>query len=444
MKSIYAADWVIPITGEPIPDGAIVVSGKSIERVGKRASLTDDYPGARVHEFGESVLLPGLVNCHAHLELTGLRGALDKYDFDFLTWLKTITSLRQDLENDDSIRVSALLGAVEMAAGGVTTIGDIGRMSYAGAAALDESGLRGTVYQETGFYPDNKDAEQGFDVVREKYESTARLANDRISVGVSPHAPYTVSRRLFELISDYSVRNSIPLTIHAAESGHEEDLLKRDVGLFREKFYSEVGFQSPKMSTIEYFSDIGVLESKPLLAHCIRLTEKEVELIAKADATVAHCPVSNAKFGHGIAPVSGLLKAGVTVGLGSDSMASNNRCDLFEEGRISLLLRRSNGDSGAEPAEILEMMTLGGAKALRLEQQVGSLEAGKQADFTVIELNGLGQVPVHDIYSTLVYSTNASNVTATYVAGEVVYENGSSTKVDQNKLRSEVKGYYLK
>ena len=436
---IFTSNFVVPVTGHPIRNGALALEGSQIIDVGKFSELCLRYPAANVRDFGESAITPGFVNSHAHLELTAFRGMVDQFDHDFCKWLLEITKLRKSFEDDESKNVSALLGAAEAAAAGVTTVGDIGRIGVAGATALETLGMRGIVYQETEFSPDDSTADVDFGKLTSKFEKMNSNASKNVSIGLSPHAPYTVSRNLFEKIIRYSVEYKVPISIHAAESAAESDLMRNGKGIFSEVFFGGPHkWKIPYKSTIDYFADIGVLNAAPLLVHCIEVTETEIELIAKSGSKIAHCPKSNAKFGHGVAPLVKFLESGIPVGLGSDSMASNNTCDMLEETRTAGLISRISHKTKPflSSRELFSLATIGGAKALGLEKQTGSLEAGKQADITVISLNGVGQKPITDVYSALVFSTAASSVTLTMVAGKIVYENGVLKGLDLKNLKS--------
>ncbi len=436
---IFRAEHVVPVTAEPIKDGAVVFQNGRIVRVGAYSDAALEYPEETVRDFGKAAIIPGLVNCHSHLELTGFRGSVDHYDGEFTKWLYQITKLRANRDSVDEIELSALLGACEGAAGGVTTFGDIGRVGTAGVRALQKTGLRGVVFQETEFSPSASTAASDFEQLKRKFEKLAETQTNRVRVGISPHAPYTVSAELFEMIAGFSISKGVPISIHAAESEAETELMKDDSGEFKAWFEREsVDWTSPHVSTIRFLSRIGVLDAKPLLAHCIRVSDEELELIAKSGSRVAHCPKSNAKFGHGAAPIPEFLRRGVIVGLGSDSMASNNTCDLFEEARFAGLLARVV-DSGSEflsAERLLFLATMGGAQALGMESEIGSLEAGKQADLTVISVDGIGQLPVYDVCSTLVFSTSSAAVIETVVAGKSVYFNGDVINVDVPEIKA--------
>jgi cytosine/adenosine deaminase-related metal-dependent hydrolase len=419
---ILTAEYVVPISSEPIDQGAVAIDGDAIAMVGVRDDVIAQYPNGAVEDFGSAAMLPGFVNCHAHLELTAMRGALDNVEHDFRSWLLKINELRAGL-SDDVIVQWAVAGAREAAAAGVTCIGDIGRFGHAGVAALKEVGLRGIVHQETEFSPDNATADDDFKKLAEKFEKLHGESTDLVNVGLSPHAPYTVGSRLFELIAQYSIINRVPLTIHAAESSDEDDLMMRGEGLFAE-FASRSGLEwnSPHCTPIEYLERLGVLSTRPLLAHCVTVSDGDIKRIRSNGAKIAHCPKSNAKFGHGYAPFEKFLDAGISVGLGSDSVASNNICDLLEEARFAALSARNRPGSSrfVSAREVLEASTLGGAKALGLESLIGTLEPGKQADIAVISLEHHAQQPISDIYAALVFSSNARDSCATFVGGNAI------------------------
>ncbi|MBK8810009.1 MAG: amidohydrolase family protein [Acidobacteria bacterium] len=444
---IFSAKYLLPISAPPIEGGAIAFEEDLIAAVGPLADVIARFPDADREDFGEAAIMPGLVNVHSHLELTSMRGFADEFDHDFHSWLIKITTTRGERLDERDLELAAIAGAFEGARAGVTCFADIGRLGSAGFKALTANGLRGIVYQETEFSPDDRTAADDFVILRNRFEALRARETTLVRAGISPHAPYTVSASLFESITDYSLRDEVKLTIHAAESVMEEDLMLYGTGFFAgvyEKFGFE--FRNPASSTIAYFEKIGVLRAKPLLAHCVRVSDADIDLIADSDSRVAHCPKSNAKFGHGAAPFEKFLERGVRTGLGSDSMASNNVCDLFEEARFATLLARTADESNrfVQPREMIETATIGGARALGLEDEIGSLEAGKQADLIVVALDNVAQLPIHDINSALVFATNSRDVLLTVVAGEEIVRNGKSLKVDQSEIRKTLAGIGLK
>lgn len=420
---ILTADYVLPISTGPIEHGAVVIDGREIVAVGTRDDITAQFANAEIKNFGEAAILPGFVNCHSHLEITSMRGALDDVEYDFSSWLLKLNDLRGEL-SDEEIGAAAVAGAVEGARAGVTCFGDIGRMGHAGLAALKKVGLRGTVFQETEYSPDNRTADDDFLKLAAKYEALRSEETELVRVGISPHSPYTVGSRLFELIAQYAILNRVPLSIHAAESAAETELLGKGTGLFwgfYEKF--DLEWHSPHCTPIEYLERLGVLSTQPLLAHCVRVSPSDLSKINANGAKIAHCPKSNAKFGHGYAPFEQFLDAGIAVGLGSDSVASNNVCDMLEESRFGALAARNREGSKRfiTAKEMLETATLGGAKALGLDHLIGTLEPGKQADLTALSLSNAAQQPVHDIHTALVFTSNARDVMMTMVAGVEVF-----------------------
>ena len=420
---VLAARFVLPISSDPIENGAVAVDENRIAAVGTRPEIEARYGGCEIEDFGEAVITPGMVNCHSHLELTGLRNALDDVEHDFRSWLLRLNKLRSEFSIDD-IHSAAAMGAIEGAQAGVTCFADIGRFAETGIFALRKVGLRGIVYQETEFSPDNRTADTAFSELAAKYEALRSRETDLIRVGISPHSPYTVGSRLFELIAQYAIINRVPVTIHAAESQSEVELLTEGTGFFTQ-VYEDFGMEwhSPHSTPIEYLDRLGVLSAQPLLAHCVLVDDDDIRRMASNGVKVAHCPKSNAKFGHGYAPLEDLMDAGIIVGLGSDSVASNNVCDLFEESRFATLAARNRrgSDRFITAREMLEIATLGGAKALGLDDKIGSLEDGKDADLAVISLSSIRQKPVNDIHAALVFSTCASNVLMTMVAGREVH-----------------------
>ena len=434
---ILSADHVLPITSEPIYRGAVAIERDKIIAVGERDEITARYPEAAEQYLGLAAILPGFVNCHSHLEITAMRGLLDHVEHDFTAWLLLLNDTRANRLSDADIRTGAVAGAVEGASGGVTCFGDIGRDGRPGAEALKSAGLRGVVYQETNFSPDERTADKDLADLAEKIRLLRSDATDLVRIGVSPHSPYTVSGRLFALIAEMAASEDLKITIHASESADEEQLMQTGLGSFTaiyKKF--DLDWKSPYSSSVEFLERTGILKLRPLLAHCVNVSADDIARIKQNGAAVAHCPKSNAKFGHGWAPFEALLDAGVAVGLGSDSVASNNMCDMLDEARFAALGARNRAQRsrfiGAR--EALEGATIGGAKAMGLEAEIGSLEPGKQADLAVVSLDGAAQGPVNDVHAALVFSSCSRDVKATIVAGRDVFRDGRSTMIDRDEL----------
>lgn len=439
---ILSAEYILPISAEPIENGAVVIEKDKIIAVGKLNEITERFPEIRHESFGEAVILPGFVNAHSHLEITAMRGFLDRQEHDFSAWLLKLTKTRAEILTDADVKTAAIFGALEGARAGITCFGDIGRFGVAGFEALKINGLRGVLFQETDFSPDNKTADTDFEKLKEKFLQLKETETNLVKAGISPHSPYTVSRKLLEKIAEYAIAKNIKISTHAAESREEMELLQKGEGFFigvYEKFGVE--WEVPFCSPIEFLDKIGVLQAKPLLAHCINVSENDIKILQRNDSRIAHCPKSNAKFGHGIAPLEKFLDAKIKTGFGSDSVASNNTCDILEEARFGILSARNllSKKRFIEPQEAIETATLGGAKSLGLENKIGTLESGKQADLIVVSLENTAQMPVHDVYSALLFATNSRDVKMTMVAGDVIYKNNKSEKIDETEIKAQMK-----
>jgi 5-methylthioadenosine/S-adenosylhomocysteine deaminase len=455
MTAIYSARWVLPIVSGAIEFGAVAIEGNKIAAVGAAAEITARFPQAAVTDFGASVVLPGLVNAHSHLELTVMRGFLEREEHDFFAWLRKLTIARMAMAVDD-LSVSAACGAIEAVRAGITCVGDSSSMATQTMQAIREIGLRGIVYQES-FGPDPNVAEQSVANLRRELEAMRAIETSTVRAGVSPHAPYTVSAPQLEMISRMAIEDRVPLMMHAAESQAENSFMVEGTGAFAEGLRQRnIEWKAPGISTIQYLARHGVMETKPLLAHCITVDDQDIETIRVSHASIAHCPKSNAKLRHGVAPLAKFLAGDLKVGIGSDSVASNNTCDILEEARFATLFARGNSPTvragvsginvladaratapiGADQA--LFAATLGGARALALDGQIGALKEGMQADLTVVGLDGAHQRPVTNPVDALIFSSSGRDVRMTMVAGKEIFRDGKVTTADELELQSRV------
>jgi 5-methylthioadenosine/S-adenosylhomocysteine deaminase len=404
---VYAADWVLPVAGPPIENGGVAVENGLIAAVGPAETLEGER-----ETFREAVICPGFVNAHSHLEYAVHAGFGD--GLGFREWLELHVARGRALELSDRVDI-ARLGAAECLASGVTTVGDAS-FSGAAATAADELGLRAVVYLEV-FGEGTAHMSERFEANRERI---AGSLSERVRLGVSPHAPYTASLELYRACAD----TGLPLSTHLAESAAERDWVVSGSGPWAES----PGLLVPPLGEtgIRALARAGLLSSRMVAAHCVTVDDEEIELLAEHGVAVAHCPRSNAYLGCGIAPVRRLLDAGVRVGLGTDSPASAGSFDMFEEMRTAISMARSaRADAGSlSCADALRLATLGGAEALGLHPETGSLEPGKRADLTVVSLAESVFLPWEDPVSAVVLGGAPGRILRTIVDGEPRYVKG--------------------
>lgn len=430
---IYRAAWVLPVSSEPLRDGAVMVDGDGrIAAVAPLAAL-ECPPDAEIVDLGEAAILPGLVNVHAHPELALFRGALE--DLRFRDWILRLVGVKRSALRDEDYDVAARWSLVECLRAGMTTVAAT-ETSAAAFGALREAGMRGVVYREV-FGPDPAVADDSMADLRAAVDRLRRDETGLVRVGISPHAPYTVSDALFTASARYACAEGLPMAIHAGESIPERELVVHGEGDFAPGLRAR-GIDTPPRgtSTMEMLDRLGVLDARPLLIHCVLVEVDDLVRIADHGCAVAHCPVANAKLGHGIAPWAELREAGIAVGLGTDSVGSNNRQDLLEEARIASLLHRGRAATYdiLSPAELLRLVTIDGARALGLDDHVGTLEPGKDADLTAVSLAGAHVRPVHDPVAAVFHAARGTDVTMTMVRGRVLYSGGVVHTLDEAAL----------
>ncbi len=414
MRAI-AADWVVPVEGDPIADGAVAVADDgTIAAVGPASELGAD------ERFDGAVIVPGLVNAHSHLEYAVYAGFGD--GLPFVPWIGLHIERKQALELDD-MRAIATVGAWECLRSGVTTIGDC---SFVGATAeaAAATGLGAIVFVEV--FGRDIGALARFDEIRVRIEPSL---SRNVRLGVSPHAPYTCSIDVYAACAALG----LPLQTHLAESPAERDWLVDGVGDWTP--LRDLLVPPPGQTGVRMLQSAGLLSSGLSAAHCVHVDEEEIQLLAAARVGVAHCPRSNGYLGCGVAPVAELRAAGVTVAIATDSPASTPSLDLFEEVRTAIVAARARAERpDAFPTELaLESLTLAGARVLGLDDELGSLVPGKRADLAVIDLAGSPFDPVEDPVSAVILGGSPDRVAATLVAGEIRYRRGVTTWRDSTR-----------
>lgn len=419
----YHARWVLPISAPPLENGTVAVEHGRIAYVGPHAKQSSSDV-----DLGDAILLPGLVNVHSHLELTMMRGFLE--NLDFAHWIMRLNAVKRAVLDRDCMLDAARFGLVEGISHGITTYGDTCDSGVAFDAML-EAGVRGIMYQEV-FGPDPAQCAASLQDLRAKIDALRPRQTPLVRVGVSPHAPYTVSDALYAAVAHFAASDSLPMAVHIAESEVERELVEEGAGVFAEGLRKRgVVVKQRGRSSMDLLQRTGVLATRPLLIHCVRLDARDVELVARSAAPVAHCPVSNAKLGHGTSPLLELLAACVTVGLGSDSVASNNRMDILAESRAAILAQRARvtRHDALCAHDALVLATLGGARALNLDREIGSLEVGKSADLAAFPLGAHAQ-PVHDPEAAAIFALPGTPAALATVAGAELVRGGVPVRFD--------------
>lgn len=396
MSLIYRAKFILPMTNvDLIADGEVWVENGRIREVGQ--GIADAHPDVHLRDLGNAALLPGFVNAHCHLDPTLKRNTLD--GLNLWDWLRGLGFRRDGVPSLDLLLASARLGAAECARSGITCLGD-STISGAAATAIDEIGLRGVVYKE--FFGQSM-GEQYRDrmarVVDEAVQLQARCS-PRLRIGLSPHAVYTSTPEVLSLCAETCAKLHMPVSMHLAETYAESDYTMSGTGPIAD-MRRGCFCQEPMVSglrPVRVLENAGLLRDGVTLAHCVHLSDDEIDLIAGSGAGVVHCPRSNAYLGGGVAPLSGFRRSGAHIGLGTDSAASCLRLDFFEEMRFALGVHRAVAqDAGVLLAkDVLKLATIGGANALGLGDEIGRLAPDMRADMIAVELGDM--LPGEDVH----------------------------------------------
>jgi 5-methylthioadenosine/S-adenosylhomocysteine deaminase len=414
------ARWIVPI--EPagvLEQHTLLVAGGRIVALVPTATAERDYTAAERVALSTHVLLPGLVNAHTHAAMTLLRGIAD--DLALKDWLEQhIWPREARFLSPEFVHDGTLIAAGEMLLGGVTCCADQYFFPDAAARAYRQSGMRAFLGLPVLDFPTPYAADapaylQAGLAARDSWKHEPKLA-----FALAPHAPYTVADSSWEKIVVYARQLDLPIQTHVQETRAE----------------LEQGLASHGMSPLARLDRLGATGSDFIAVHAVHLLDSDIELLATQGCQVVHCPASNLKLASGLAPVVRLQAGGINVALGSDGAASNNRLDVLAEMRLaSLVAKVATGDAAALPAaSALRMATLGGAAALGLEAQIGSLQPGKQADAIAVNLAAFQHSPCYDPLSHLVHVTGRDQVSDVWIAGQRLVKSGSLTGLDAADL----------
>lgn len=399
-------------------DNDSIVRGDLLIRDGRIADIGDniDVDASDVIEAGGCAVLPGFVQTHLHLCQTLFRGAAD--DLSLIDWLKKRVWPMEAAHTRESIRASARLGIAELIKGGTTCALTMETVRHTEEVlrVVEETGFRATVgkcMMDKGDGVPGGLCEKTGESVRESValiEKWHGRANGRVRCCFAPRFAISCTRELLSEVSELARQHQVMIHTHAAENKNECEMVESETG----------------RRNVAYLDSLGISGGHVLLAHCVHLDDEEMETLARTQTNVAHCPSSNLKLGSGVARITEMLSRGISVSLGADGAACNNRLDMFTEMRTAALLQKGfHGPEALPASRALRMATIDGARALGLENEIGSLETGKRADVIVVDLDQLHLSPQQDdVVSALAYSAIASDVRTTIIDGQILMRNG--------------------
>ena len=425
---IIEARWLCPI----IPNNtlfeyqAVVIQYGKIIDICAITQASEQYEAKETVQLDEHILIPGLINLHTHAAMSLMRGLAD--DLPLMPWLeKHIWPAERNVVSPSFVHDGTLLACAEMLSGGITTFNDMYFYPESTAMASIKAGMRANLGLVVLEFPTNY-ANNAEDYIDKGTAAKDQLRDEpTISFSFAPHAPYTVSDATFSQINTLSAQLDIGIHTHLHET--QAEIIQSE--------------QAYGMRPLTRLANLGLLNSSLTLAHCVHLNQAEIKLLAEHGCSIAHCPSSNLKLASGIAPITECSRNGINIGLGTDGAASNNRLDMFTEMRLAALLAKGqSGDATAISAhQALEMATINGAKALGMDDKIGSIEIGKLADLTAVRMNDLTMQPCFDPISHLVYVVGREQVSHVWVSGDLKYHkpNGNEgvfSNIEPQQLRN--------
>jgi len=412
---IIKGKYILPMDDKltVIKDGFVAVLKNKIVAVDAGDEIKNYQAGETINA-GNSIIMPGMINTHTHAAMSYFRGLADDLPLDI--WLNQhIWPAEAKYVNADFVKKAGELACLEMLKAGVTSYNDMYFFGQAMAEPAERANLRALV-GITGI--DFKDPGQA---LKEAVELSKQYKNNEfIKIVLAPHAVYTCSKENLLKIKKAAEAENLRIHIHVSETKKEVEDAKQKFG----------------KSPVEYLDELGMLSEKVIAAHSVWLSDNDLEIYKNRGVKVAHCPISNMKLASGSAPLKRMLELGITVGLGTDGAASNNTLDLFSDMRACALMHKVNNfdPTAISAKEVVKMATMGGAKAIGMEKEIGSLEVGKKADIITINLNKPHLMPIYDPYSHLVYCVNGEDVENVIVNGKVIMKNREVKTLDEEKI----------
>lgn len=398
----------------------IMINNNKIEKIDKDIVPDKD---AKIIDGTNKVAMPGLINTHAHVAMSIFRETLDGYNLQ--EWLKDKIWPMEDKLNGEDIYYGSYLSFIEMIKSGCTCINDMYFLPGYSIKAAMETGVR---FQTTRTLISNdvdKRLEELKDLIN-KYKS-----NDTISINIGIHGLYTTNEEDLKKFLNFAKKENLHVHMHFCENSKEvQDII------------TSYNVKSPVEVIEKYFKDIPVL-----LAHCVKLTDNNIETISNyKNISISHCPVSNLKLGCGIAKIQKMIDNGILISLGTDGQGSGSNLDMFESMKYSALLQKGVNENPKDMSayEVLKCATINGAKALKLDDKIGSIEEGKCADIIILDINKENMKPLNDIFANIVYNAKGTNVETTIVNGKVLMENRILNEINEQKICNECEGIIFK
>ena len=421
IDTLLEARWIIPVepSGMLLNDHSIAIDHGTILAILPHSEAQLRFAPSEHITLSHHALIPGLINLHTHAAMSLMRGLAD--DLPLMDWLnQRIWPTEARHVTSDFVLDGTRLACAEMIRGGITCFNDMYFFPEASAQAALDAGMRASIGMivintPTTYASDSDDYLSKGLSLRDRYQSHPLL-----SFCLAPHAPYSVNDKAFTSILTYSEQLDLPIHIHLHET---DDEIRH-------------GLETTGLRPIERLRRLGLIGPNLIAVHMVHLTNDEIELIGKQGCSVAHCPSSNLKLASGFAPIATLLSQQINTGLGSDSAASNNRLDLFEEMRLAALLAKGqSGKAGMlPPHQSLQMATINGARALGLGDITGSLVPGKAADITAVDFSSIELSPCYDPVSHLVYAAGRNHVSHVWVNGKILLDEGRLTTLNEPDL----------
>jgi 5-methylthioadenosine/S-adenosylhomocysteine deaminase len=405
-----------------IKNGGVAIHQGTIVETGLAADLASKYPDAELLATEHGLIMPGLVNTHTHAAMACFRGLVD--DLPLIQWLQEYIFPVEAKLTGDMVYQATLLSLAEMIKSGTTSFCDMYLFAKDVARAAQKSGMRAWIGEVLYDFPSPNYGElaSGFQYVEELF--TLYADNPLISITIDPDAVYTCSPDLLKNLKNMAEKHNTLYIIHLSENKEEVQDVKERYGA----------------SPVMHLENLGLLDNRVVADHCVMLTDAEIKLLAKREVKIVHCPERNMKIASGVAPVPQMLAAGISVGLGTDSSASNNDIDMFGEMNSAAKLHKVNAlDPTVMPAEtVLEMATMGGARVLGAENKIGSLEPGKKADLIVLDMNQPHLTPLYTIPSHMVYAARGADVVHSVINGNIVMQNRELKTLDEKAILTDM------